>query len=107
MYIVNITFVIEPHKEESLRKYLIDELMPVLFNPESPAKSPELRKVVEIGGEKPDPEHGLSIALSASFDSLEVAHKWDKEILLPALGDFHLKFGPHGLYFETILEKIQ
>lgn len=106
MYTYNITFVVSPERERDLLNYLRLTLIPQLFNPESPAKNPELRKVVEAGGEKPGPDHGLSIALAATFPSLEIAHQWHDDILLGNLGDFHLKFGEHALFFVTLLENL-
>lgn len=106
MYTYNITFVVGREKEEQLLQYIRQNLIPGIFNPESPAKNPELKKVVEAGGEKPDEDHGLSIALAATFSSEEEAHLWNDHILLPALGDFHLKFGQHALFFVTLLENI-
>lgn len=107
MYIYNVTFVVDPSKEAQLLKYIRNELLTKLFNPESPAKLPELRKVIEAGGEKPGADHGLSIALSATFDTEETAHLWNDHILLPALGDFHLTFGNQALFFVTLLEGIE
>ena len=106
MYTYNITFVVEPGKEQELLKYLREELIPAVFNSETPARNPELRKVVEAGGEKPDADHGLSIALAATFATEETAHLWNDHVLLPALGDFHLKFGAHALFFVTLLENL-
>ena len=37
------------------------------FPAEGSACNPRLQTVVEAGGEKPGPEHGLSIALQAEF----------------------------------------
>ena len=104
MYAYNITFVVDPSKENEIIRYINDDLRPKLFGPESPASNPELKKVVEAGGEKPGPDHGLSLALSASFETEESAHLWNDHILLPVLGDFHLKFGQHALFFITLLE---
>lgn len=106
MFTYNITFVISPERESDLLDYIRKELLSVLFNPESPASNPELKKLIEAGGEKPGPDHGLSIALSASFQSEETAHLWNDHILLPALGNFHLKFGQHALFFVTLLENL-
>ena len=106
MFTYNITFVVSPDKEDELLSYLRTSLIPRLFNPQSPAKSPELKKLVEAGGEKPDKDHGLSIALSAVFQTEETAGIWNDRILIPALGDFHLKFGEHALFFVTLLENL-
>lgn len=106
MYSYNITFVIDPEREQELLRYINDELRGRLFNEESPAMNPHLKKVVEAGGEKPGADHGLSMALSADFLNEEQAHLWNDHILLPALGDFHLKFGVNALFFITLLEML-
>ena len=107
MFTYNITFVTAPHREQELTDYLRKNLIPALFNSSSPALNPELKKVVEIGGESPDSEHGLSIALSASFVSLDEANSWYDNTLEPALHDLHLKFGPYALFFITLLENLE
>ena len=104
MYVYNITFVVAPEKETELIDYLRKKLIPKLFTNQSPAATPELKKVVETGGEKPDKDHGVSIALSAILPSEETAHLWNDHVLMPALGDFNLKFGIHALFFVTLLE---
>ena len=106
MFTYNVTFVVAPDKETELIDYLRRQLIPGIFNSESTARNPELKKVVEIGGEKPDSEHGLSIALSASFPTIETAHSWNDNTLVPALQEFHLNFGPHALFFATLLENL-
>lgn len=106
MYTYNVTFVVAPDKEKELLEYIRTEVVKKVFNPESPARNPELKKIVEAGGEKPGPEHGISIALAATFDSEETAHLWNDHILLPALGEFNLKFGQHALFFITLLENL-
>ena len=106
MFTCNITFVVSPSHEEALLEYIRLSLLPVLFSPESPAKNPELKKVVEAGGEKPGEDHGLSIALSAVFETEEEAHLWNDHILVPALGSFHSKFGSHALFFVTLLQNL-
>ena len=102
----NVTFVVHPEMETRLTDYIRRQLMGLLFNPTSPACNPELRKVVEAGGEKTGPDHGLSIALSASFESEGDAHEWNDRMLIPALGDFHREFGPHSLFFVTLLQNL-
>ena len=106
MYTYNITFVVAPDKERELLTYIREELVSLLFNPETPASNPELKKLVEAGGEKPDADHGLSIALAATFPTEETAHMWNDHILIPALGNFHLKFGTHALFFVTLLQNL-
>ena len=106
MYTYNITFVVAPDRELELLKYLRNELIPKVFNAEVPAREPELRKILEAGGEKPGPDHGVSIALTATLPTEETAHLWNDHTLVPALGDFHLKFGEHALFFVTLLENL-
>lgn len=106
MYTYNVTFVVEPAKEAKLLDYIREELIEKLFNPESPAMNPGLKKVVEAGGEKPGEDHGVSIALTAHFSSEETAHLWNDHILIPALGDFNIKFGNMAIFFVTLLEDI-
>ena len=106
MYTCNITFVASPDKEPELLAFLRQELIPRIFNDKAPALSPELRKVVEVGGEKPDAEHGVSIALAATFPNEDEYRFWNEDVLLPALQDFHKKFGNNALYFITLLENL-
>ena len=106
MYIYNTTFVVAPELETELLEYLRNNLIPILFGDNSRAMNPELRKVVEAGGEKPGPEHGVSIALGASFFSEESAYFWHDKILMPALEGFHEKFGDQALFFITLLENL-
>ena len=105
-YTYNITFVIAPSDEQKLLAWIRTEALPALFNPESPARNAALRKVVEAGGEKPGPEHGLSIALHAEFESESLAREWNDRILIPALGSFHSQFGRNALFFVTLLENL-
>lgn len=106
MYTYNVTFGVSAEKEAELLKYIRYELIPAVCNPESPARNPELKKVMEAGGEIAQPEHGISIALAVTFLTEETAHLWNDHILVPALGDFHLKFGDHALFFITLLENL-
>lgn len=103
-FVYNTTFVIARGQESRLLSWLRSEAVPRLFAACSGAVSPRLQTVVEAGGEKPGPDHGVSIALQAEFDSEVAAHRWNDEVLLPVLGDFHAKFGPHALFFTTLLE---
>ena len=106
MFTYNITFVVSPDKEQELLEYIHRSMIPLLFRKENSAQNPELRKVVEAGGEKPGPDHGLSIALSATLPTEETAHFWNENILLPALRDFNNKFGCHSLFFVTLLKNL-
>ncbi len=68
------------------------------------AENLRLQKVVRIGGQQPDADHGLSIALQADFTSEEAAEEWG-EIVIPILtGSFMTKFGPNAAFFTTLLE---
>ena len=104
--IINITFLINPLNEEKILSWVRASMLPMLFNPESPARNCALRKVIEVGGEVPSPEHGLSIALQAEFENQEEVRKWNSTFLESALGDYHLNFGPESLFFVTLLENL-
>lgn len=106
MYTYNTTFVVAPDKEAELLQYIRREILSKLFNEDSPAKNPDLKKIIEAGGEKRGPEHGVSIALAASFPSEETAHLWNDHFLLPALQSFHTKFGDQAVFFVTLLEHL-
>lgn len=106
MVVYNITFVIDPSREEEFLNWMRSEAIGKLFNQDSLAANPRLQTVIEAGGHKPAPDHGLSIALQAEFDSAEHAHAWNDTTLPPVLGDFTAKFGPHALFFATLLDII-
>lgn len=106
MYLYNITFIMAHTERERFLSWMRESALPVLFHPESSAKNPRLQTVVEAGGDKPDPDHGLSIALQAEFDTEETAHVWHDTLLPQALKDFHLKFAPHAVFFITLLETL-
>lgn len=106
MYILNVTFVILPQREEEFISWMRDTALGALFNEESPARNPRLQTVVEAGGEKPSEEHGTSIALQSEFETEADAHKWNDSILAGVLGDFTQKFGPHAAFFTTLLTVI-
>ena len=106
MYISNITFVLHPEERDRFLSWLRSDLIPALFNPESPARSPRVQTVVEVAGQVPDSSHGLSIALQAEFDSVADAHLWTDNFLHPAAGKFTAAFGPDALYFQTLLETL-
>ena len=103
MYTYNITFVVDPAKETHMITYIKEDLLPKIFNG---SQKPEIKKVIEAGGEKPGPEHGLSMALAMNFDTEEKAHLWHDHELIPALEDFNAKFGTNALYFITLLEEV-
>ena len=105
-YIFNTTFIISPAEEENFLSEMRSAYLPQLFNAESPARNAALRKVVEAGGERPDPQHGLSMALHAEFETSDDAHRWNDIFLLPVLGEFQKKFGPDCAFFTTLLEDV-
>ena len=106
MFTYNITFIVSPEIETKLLKYLRTWLKPKLFGEGSFAGDPELKKLVEVGGEKPGDDHGLSVALSATFYNEELAHLWHDNTLIPSLGDFHKEFGNESIFFVTLLENL-
>lgn len=63
-----------------------------------------LQKVVEIGGEAPGPEHGLSMALQVDFPDKPSADAWADSSLPEILSSFMAEFGPSAAYFTTLLE---
>ena len=106
MYTYNITFVVSTEREAELLAYIKNCLLEKLFFSGSPAENPALKRVVETAGEKPDPEHGISLALSASFSSEEKAHIWHDNFLSSSLEDFHNVFGNEAFFFITLLENL-
>ena len=106
MYIYNITFIIAPSARRSVLEWLRSVAVPALFGEGSQGRNPRLQTVSEAGGEAPDPEQGLSIALQGEFAAAEEAKSWAMETLPPVLDDFLMKFGPDALYFPTLLEVI-
>lgn len=104
--VYNITFVISPDRESDFIGWLRSEAVPILFASDAGAVNPRLHTVIEVGGEKPGPEHGLSMALQAEFDSEESAGRWNDEVLPSVLRDFHSSFGPHALFFTTLLQVV-
>ena len=106
MYTYNITFVVEPAKEAELLNYLKNDLIPKVVNPESPAAGVSVKMLVEIGGEKPDEDHGLSVAVSVEFKNEEEAHLWHDHILMPFLENFHKSLGNNSIFFITLLQNL-
>lgn len=106
MVVYNITFVIDPLKEKEFLDWMRSSALPRLFQETGKARNPRLQTVIEAGGRKPEPEHGMSIALQAEFDSEEDAHEWDDKVLPGVAGEFMENFNPHALYFATLLEII-
>ena len=114
MHTLNITFVMSPHMETQFKDWLatnvrpsLDSHLSALKSPLSTFKSPlsaRLQKVVEVGGEKPGPDHGLSIALQLDFPDKQTADIWADGNLPGTLGSFMQHFGPNAAYFTTLLE---
>ncbi|MBD5356243.1 MAG: DUF4286 family protein [Bacteroides sp.] len=103
MYTYNITFVMGPQEEETFIIWL-HQAASAKDSELKDAENLRLQKVIRIGGEKPDADHGLSIALQADFTSELAAEKWG-EIVIPKLtGAFMAKFGPNAAFFTTLLE---
>lgn len=102
MFTLNITFVMPPQVETQFREWLTSRFSP-LCSINSPL-SARLQKVVEIGGEAPGPEHGLSIALQVDFPDKPSADAWSDSRLPEILGSFMAQFGPGAAYFTTLLE---
>lgn len=115
LYTCNVTFVTSQDREAELLSYLRGELLGKVSSQEletekmekmSPGYDPQLKKVVEAGGERLSPNDGQSIAFSLNFPSEETAHLWYDHTLMPALSDFSEKFGDQALYFVTLLENL-
>ncbi len=106
MYIYNVTFIIAPDARVRVLEWLRSTAVPMLFGEGSQGRNPRLQTVSEAGGEAPDPEQGLSLALQGEFSAEEEAKAWAMETLPPVLDDFLMKFGPEALYFPTLLEVI-
>ena len=105
-YTYNITFIVSPAKESEFIEFLSEEFIPTVCRPESKAMNPEMKKVVESGGEKVDTEHGVSIAFSVSFPDEEQARKWYDYTLGDALMYVNEKFGEEALFFITMLRNL-
>ena len=105
-YTYNITFVVLPHEEKELVRFLREELIPEVFNDNDNSHHVEIRKVIETGGERLDPNHGVSIALAGTFHSEEAARLWRDNKFLPAVSNFNLRFGNEAVYFMTLLENL-
>ena len=106
-FIYNITFVTSADRECAVMDYLVSVVMPHVFPHDASVKFDGIRKVVEAGGEKVSDGDGVSIALSAFIDTLNQAHTWHDEILIPALDDFNQAFGDNALFFITLLENLR
>ena len=103
----NITFVISPLDESRFLLWMREFAIPALFCREDTFIDYSLKKVIEIAGETPSPEHGLSIALQVQFRSKEDAYRWTNKNLDSVLVRFHSEFGPEAAFFITLLENIE
>lgn len=102
MFTLNITFVMSPQVETQFRDWLTSR-----FSSLSTLNSllhARLQKVVEVGGEVPGPEHGLSMALQVDFPDKSSADSWADSSLPEILGSYMSQFGPAAAYFTTLLE---
>lgn len=106
-FIHNITFVVDPARESDVIDWLRKSALPALFGEEGPARCPRILRLVEAGGVKPSPEHGLSVALQAEFPSLEAVGDWCGGALPSVLSKFSAAFGLHAAFFTTTLETVE
>lgn len=106
MYLYNITFVMAREQGHRFIDWISTHAVPALFGEGSAAVSYRMQEVVESGGEKPGPEHGLSMALQAEFNSEEDAHDWNDRLLPAVLGEYHRQFGPHVAFFTTLMKVV-
>lgn len=106
-YIYNITFILSPSEEGRFVEWYRSEAHPGLSVPDVAPEGLSLHTVVEIGGEKPGPDHGLSVALQARFPNLDEAHKWNDTALPRVLEKFMKMFGPHAAFFTTVLREFE
>lgn len=102
----NITFVVSPEREEEFIKFIKDRLFNVLKEKAERSENISLKKVEEAGGEKPDPQHGTSIALSISFPEIESAYHWRETRMAEALSLILSTYGQEVLYFDTLLRDL-
>lgn len=105
-FTLNITFIIEPGKETELLNFIRHKMIPSVFPDNSGDRNVQIKKLVEVGGKAPEPDHGLSIALSADFPTRKEVRDWEKDYLTPALKEFYAEFGSEALYFVTLLENL-
>ncbi|MCH5229648.1 MAG: DUF4286 family protein [Muribaculaceae bacterium] len=106
MFTYNITFIVAPDKEQELIDYLKTDILPKVTDPNVSNNNISIKKLIEAGGEKPTPDHGLSIAMAMDFLSEDNAVLWHDNVLLPALQDFNCRFGKEAIFFITLLQKI-
>ena len=104
MVTLNITFAIDPRSEHKFLIFVKEELLPLLKK--EGINSYHLKKVIEAGGEKPDPTHALSLAFGIDFESEEKAHQWSDSFLPSIFNKFQAQLGKESLFFTTLLENI-
>lgn len=106
-YIYNITFIIPHEREKDFLEWMRSSAMVAIRKGEIKAEHVSLRMVVETGGERPGPEHGVSVALQCAFPGEEEAHAWHDRVLPCILGEFHSEYAPHAAFFITLLQSIR
>ena len=106
MFTYNVTFVVSSEREFEMLDYIRKVFIPKVIDETYKTNKPELKKVVEVAGEKNSSEHGVSLALSVTFPKEEMAIMWCDEKLTPALEDLSQKFGEQAFSFVTLLEKL-
>ena len=105
-YTYNITFATSPEKGNNMLCYLRDIFIHKIAIMDYGEIKVELKKIIEVGDERPDPDEGLNIAFSAVFHTEEQARLWHDHALMPALSDFYNIFGDTALYFITFMENL-
>lgn len=103
MFTYNITFMMNPQEEGNFILWL-RQVASAKDSELKDAENLRLQKVVRIGGERPDADHGLSIAMQADFTSETAAEEWEKIVIPKLTGNFMTKFGPNAAFFTTLLE---
>lgn len=105
-YFYNITFITAKERKDNLIEYLKTVFIDKICNDNSPAKNPDMRIVIETGGEAVPEDHGVSIAVGILIEKSEDVYRWQSEILSPALSEFSLKFGEEAVFFTTLMENL-
>lgn len=105
-YTYNLTFVMAPEMETPFLRWMRTEGVHLLFPHDFLQHHPRLQRVVEVGGESPSPEQGLSIALQGEFHTVEDAHRWHDERVAQLVESYYALFKQHPLFFSTLLENV-
>lgn len=98
-----------PSVETQFKAWLKATASPVIADNRQPSTenvkpTTRIQKVVEIGGETPGSDHGLSIALQIDFPDKATADNWTADNLPAILGSFMGQFGPNAAFLTTLLE---